>query len=518
MNSASSSRLPAGLLAWASPVACLAFALQELWLRHPAYGFVPLPLLALGYLMFKDRSGLPSGGRVPVLAKVFIFTHFTLAITGFVLASPFFAGLAFAAAMMACAAAHERRRDDDAPRWVFPALSLFFVPPPLMADHDLHQLLAGLAARLSQGWLDMMHLLHVIEGTIVVTPQRRFFVDDACSGTNSLLTISCIALVMSALRRRSGLHALMLLAVSAAMSVATNVLRICVVIGGAHFYGLELESGMPHQLLGIGFFVLDLMLVWSADHGVGFLLHRASIPRHIPARPEADLARPGALLPAGLSVSVALMGGVLLAGPSMLVSHRPSDGRVALDASVQQFEMPAQLGGWTRAGEQTGESALIGKLGVRNQVWLYRLGTLEAHVAVNYPFTGFHDTRLCYVGQGWQFQRQTDITPPGENGSTVRHLEMQQPADLLQADLWLSVFDEQGAPQKFPSEDFVKRVSDRLVGRWLQQEQEADTTVVLQVLCVEPGDSMEAREACAGLLAAARQSLSRTLCQSPQPR
>jgi len=92
------------------------------------------------------------------------------------------------------------------------------------------------------------------------------------------------------------------------------------------------------------------------------------------------------------------------------------------------------------------------------------------------------------------------------------------PADLLQADLWLSVFDEQGAPQKFPSEDFVKRVSDRLVGRWLQQEQEADTTVVLQVLCVEPGDSMEAREACAGLLAAARQSLSRTLCQSPQPR
>ena len=139
-------------------------------------------------------------------------------------------------------------------------------------------------------------------------------------------------------------------------------------------------------------------------------------------------------------------------------------------------------------------------------------------MAVNYPFTGFHDTRLCYVGQGWQFQRQTDITPPGENGSTVRHLDMQQPADLLQADLWLSVFDEQGAPQKFPSEDFVKRVSDRLVGRWLQQEQEADTTVVLQVLCVEPGDSMEARDACAGLLAAARQSLSRTLSQSPQPR
>lgn len=517
MNSASSSRLPARLLAWASPVACLAFALQELWLRHPAYGFVPLPLLALGYLMFKERGGLPSGGRLPVLARLFIFIHFVLAVAGFILVSPFFAGLAFTAAMMAYAAAHERRRDDDAPRWAFPALSLFFVPPPLMADHDLHQFLAGLAARLSQGWLDMTHLRHVIEGTIVVTPQRRFFVDDACSGTNSLLTISCIALVMCALRRRSGLHALILLAVSAMMSVATNVLRICVVIGGAHFYGLELESGMPHQMLGVAFFMLDLMLVWSADHGTGFLLHRASMPRRISSRQDTVVASPRGLLPAGLSVSVALMGGVLLAGPSLLVTRHASGPGSTLDASVQHFEMPAQLAGWSRASDQTGESSLIGKLGVRNQVWLYRRGTLEAHVALNFPFTGFHDTRLCYVGQGWQFQKQTDINPPGENGSTVRHLEMQQPADLLQAHLWLSVFDEHGAPQKFPSEDFVKRVSDRLVGRWLQPEQEADTTVVLQVLCVEPGDSPEAREACAGLLSAARQNLSRMLSTSPRP-
>ncbi|MBL9185344.1 MAG: exosortase U [Verrucomicrobiaceae bacterium] len=517
MTSASSSRSPAGLLAWASPVACLAFALHELWLRHPAYGFVPLPLLALGYLMFKDRSGLPSGGRVPVLAKVLIFAHFSLAIAGFVLVSPFFAGLAFAAAMTAYAAAHERRRDDDAPRWVFPALSLFFVPPPLMADHDLHQMLAGLAARLSQGWLDMINLLHVVEATIVVTPQRRFFVDDACSGTNSLLTIICIALVLSALRRRTVVHAMVLLAISAAMSVATNVLRICVVIGGAHFYGLELESGMPHQLLGIGFFALDLLLVWSADHGAGFLLNRASLPRLVTARQEADLIRSGSLLPVGLSLSVALTGGVLLAGPSLLVTRHSASAKQTLDASVQQFEMPAELAGWSRAGEQAGESSLIGKLGVRNQVWLYRRGTLEAHVAVNYPFTGFHDTRLCYVGQGWQFQKQTDIAPPGENGNTVRHLEMHQPADLLQAHLWLSVFDEQGAAQKFPSEDFVKRVSDRLVGRWLQPEQEAETTVVLQVLCIEPGDSKEAHEACAELLTAARQSLSRSLSTSSNP-
>ena len=83
------------------------------------------------------------------------------------------------------------------------------------------------------------------------------------------LTIICIALVLSALRRRTGLHALVLLAISAAMSVATNAAHLrgdrrC------SLYGLELEKRHAHQLLGIGFFVLDLLLVWSADHGVGF--------------------------------------------------------------------------------------------------------------------------------------------------------------------------------------------------------------------------------------------------------
>jgi exosortase len=505
------------LLAWASPLACLVFALHELWERHPAYGFAPLPLLALGFLLAKDSRGLPSGGRFPIITKLLVFTHFALAIAGFVLVSPFFAGLAFAVSMLAYAVASARRCSEDVPRWVFPSLALFFVPPPLMADHDLHQMLAGLAARLSQSWLDMMQVLHVVEGTIVVTPARRFFVDDACSGTNSLLTNCCISLVMCALRRRSGLHAMVLLLASALMSVATNVLRICVVIGGAHLYGLELESGMPHQLLGIGFFVLDLMLVWSADHGVGFLLHRASMPGRVVPRPMTDLGRHAGLLPAGLSVSVALMGTVLLAGPSFLARQDVTAAKTSLDQSVQHFEMPAQLVGWTRRGDQAGENSLIGKLGVRNQVWVYQKGTLEAYVAVNYPFTGFHDTRLCYSGQGWQFQKQTDIHPPGERGSTIRHLHMHQPADLLQAHLWLSVFDEHGEAQKFPSEDFVQRVGDRLVGRWLQNEQEPETTVVLQVLAVEPGDDPATRDACGELLAAARQSLSQSLSRTPTP-
>ena len=61
----------------------------------------------------------------------------------------------------------------------------------------------------------------------------------------------------------------------------------------------------------------------------------------------------------------------------------------------------------------------------------------------------------------------------------------------------------------------MQRVGDRLVGRWLQSEQEPETTVVLQVLAVEPGDDPATRDACAELLAAASQSLSQSLSRTP---
>ena len=496
--------------AWASPLACLGLALHELWLRHPAYHFVPLPLLVLAWLIWQDTRGILAEGRRLWMTKALVLVHFALATTGFLLLSSFFSGLAFVVAMLAYAVGYPRTSRLDPPRWAIPALAAFVVPPPLMMDSDLHQVMAGLAARLSQGWLDAMQLVHVVEGAIVVTPSRRFFVDDACSGTNSLLTVSCLALIVGALRFRSGWHTLALVIAGALMSVASNVLRICVVIGGAHYYGLALEEGALHELLGMTIFLLDLALVCSADLGLKFVLNHASFSSVVPALLPRQRGVVASLWPAHVSLAVALLGMGLVFGPSFLVRPAAAAARSNLDVSVQDVELPLQLAGWTRKAGPAIENSLIGSLGVRNKVWVYQQGGQEVSVAVNYPFKGFHDTRLCYIGQGWQIQKQMDITPAGEDGNTVRFLQMSQPADLTQADLWLAVFDDRGVPQRFPSENFAERFSERVAGRWTQP-QSLETTVVLQALAVEPDSSSGSQAMRAELLAAARLWLSRTL-------
>jgi exosortase len=506
----------------ASAVVCLFFALHEVWARHPALHFVPLPLAAGVWLLIRD-GGLRDlqRPRHPAACRWLAVAHLLLALTSFVLVSPFLAGVALVLAAAAVAAARQPG-ENQAPAWSLPALALFFIPPPMMLDQQLHQILAGLAARLSQGWLDAMQVLHVVQGTIVATPEKRFFVDDACSGANSLLAAVCVAVVVCSLNRRSLLHALFMMLSAVVISVASNVLRICVVIGGLHHWGLELDQGWPHEAVGFAFFLLDLAMVWSADRGWNFALNWAPAVTHTPPwmRPPVPAAAAAHPWYARISLLIALIGTVSITGPELLALSRPSavtSGQPLGNLTDEEFQMPKQLSGWLREGDKPLEDSIIGKLGVRNQVWLYRKDGLEAFVAVNFPFLGFHDTRVCYNGQGWQFQKQVDAALPGDREKTVRFLEMNQPTELTRAHLWLSVLDEKGTAQKLNSENPLDHLGKRLWSRWTQPKRGPTTTYVLQVLAIEPQEEETAQQAFTDLLAGARNLLADAISTRTSP-
>ena len=311
---------------------------------------------------------------------------------------------------------------------------------------------------------------------------------------------------------------MVLLVTAGLISVASNVLRICLVIGGLHYWRLELDQGAAHEAVGVLFFLLDLLLVWSADHGWHFALN-SSQNRATPARYETAAAPAAANgLLGSLSMGVAVIGASLLLGPEILALSRGARAPVASKqlAGTDEFHLPQELAGWVREGNQPVENSMVGNLGVRNQVWLYRKDGLEAYVAVNFPFLGFHDTRLCYTGQGWQFQKQVDGSLPGDTQNTVRFLEMNQPTELARAHLWLSVLDENGTAQAFTSDKPLDRLADRLISRW-SNPRPVLNTYVLQLMSVEPENEPRIKGAVTELLAEARNCLAQALVNhSPQ--
>lgn len=497
-------------MALASPLLCLLFSLYELWERHPAYHFFPLPLAALIWLAVRTGRRADSWRAPSTVSKALIWLHLLLAAAAFVLVSPFLAGVSFLCAATAFVLLCQNAPDDETPGWSIPVLALFLIPPPMGLDERMHQFLAGLATRLSEGWLDAMQVMHVIEGMIVVTPGKRFFVDDACSGANSMLVAVCVALMLCSFKNRHWRHAIMVALTAGLVSIATNVLRICLVIGSVHFHGVELDQGWAHEALGAFIFALDLLLVWSADHGWHFILNqRTGTAETTTDEPLQWSHSIGLGWEGRISLTLAIIGFVSLVGPAA-ISYSRTVVEKSATGSLQEVPMPREMSGWIRDGDKPLEDAIVGELGVRNQVWLYRKGSLEAYVAVNFPFMGFHDTRLCYSGQGWQFENQVDSRLPGETKNTVRFLDMQQPTEMMHAHLWLSVFDERGAAVNFVSENPLERISERLLSRWTDPPP-VSTTYVLQVLAVEPGTEAQNQHAFSDLLAEARRHLASAL-------
>jgi exosortase len=491
-----------------SPTVCLVFCVADLLRMHPAYQFVLLPLVACVLLLRADWAAVSRLSLHSPWVKGLYVLHLLLALTALGLNSPFLAGVSLLTSAMALAVAMGGLAGVQTAPWVFPALMLFLIPPPLSLDVALHQKLSGLASFLSEDLLDQMKIDHLIEGAVVVTADQSFFVDDACSGTNSLLITLCMAVIVCGFNRRRLLHTLMVFGSAGLMAVAANVLRIFVVIVGTVKYGLELEKGWPHEVLGIAFFVLDLVLVWSADSGWQFVLNfserRASPSLIVTVVPGKQ--RPAWLV--RMSSLVAASGLLLWLGPAVLAATRAEHHTGGGLSMLDTFECPPQLAGWERVGVGTQEDSVVGDLGVRNQVWLYRKGTAQVHLAVNFPFRGFHDTRLCYLGRGWRLDQEEDVPLAGGQERSVRHLGMTQLTEVSHGDVWLCVLREDGSLMKYDEKKPLNGVWERAISRWSAVDpDEMATTAVLQVMAVEQELGNDGQQAVNELIAAGVQHL-----------
>lgn len=257
------------------PIWLLAAAhLPSVWLQVSRlwsleyYQFFPFAFVAFAAL-FRSRV-LHGEFRWDRLNTVLIVCDVLLLTSGALLNSPW---LVYAGGLSLCLAVCRSYQDSEYEC----SLSYLFLLPlitlrlPLQYDVRIIQWLQSATTRISSLLLNHFGFLHLREGNVLVFPGKRFLVEEACSGVQSLFTVLFVACLIICIYRRKWLHGSMLLVSGFAIAGLMNVLRICAISIAWSDYQTDLSTGWQHGALGNVALAAAAFLVVSSDALLGFV-------------------------------------------------------------------------------------------------------------------------------------------------------------------------------------------------------------------------------------------------------
>lgn len=147
---------------------------------------------------------------------------------------------------------------------------LFMFPPPetivAAVTNPLKVALSGWSVSL------LYHLGYPIaqEGVTIQIGQYQLFVADACSGLNSLISLSAISLFYVYLRHHANFrYAMLLFATVIPVAIFANFVRIMFLVLLTYYGGEAMAQGFLHDFAGMTTFMTALISIFLLDHLVG---------------------------------------------------------------------------------------------------------------------------------------------------------------------------------------------------------------------------------------------------------
>ena len=343
------------------------------------------------------------------------------------------------------------------PVWALMALILM---PPENADDQLITYLQQRTASFTSQLLDLLGVDHIREGVMIEITSRKLFVEEACSGVQSLFSLLAVAAVLAVWYSRSVVHTALLIVAAIAGAGAVNVLRTVSIVYGLDKVGIDLLSEPQHTILGFVVFLVAIAWLVCCDAFLTFLIRPIDVPdsqilENIWVRlwnsliagfryaPEASPRASGGLLfnsLCALSLLALAVGGGTLAVAStkaVIASQKPGanpllapvdEGKILGTLnSLTEESLPGNFEGWRRLRFEAVERPESNAFGEHSKVWLYATPFGLATMSVDYPFRGWHDLRVCYEGAGWvSSQTETSSTAGGHGIVDVTQFSLQK--------------------------------------------------------------------------------------------
>ncbi len=235
----------------------------RLW-RIDSYQFFPVLLLSVGVMFFMNWDGLL---RLPDsrLALVLVVVGLVIAVVGTMLGSPWLGCLSSIVMLSAFFSSQSERGKKECGM-------LFLLPPcllllrlPLGLDQVLTGSLQTITSIVSSFLLELLGIVHRLTGNVFFLADGALFVEEACSGIQSLFSLLFVALLMVAWLRRSNFLIPFYLAFAALWSLAMNILRVTAIAVAQDWFSIDLAHGWQHEVLGYTCLLLAILLLWSTD-------------------------------------------------------------------------------------------------------------------------------------------------------------------------------------------------------------------------------------------------------------
>ncbi|WP_174284561.1 exosortase V [Sphingomonas bacterium] len=150
--------------------------------------------------------------------------------------------------------------------WFAIAYFLFVLPPPgslvAIATQPLRLQLSAFAVII----LAKFGLPVAQEGLLIYIGQYTLEVKAACSGLNSIISLSAIGLFYAYIRHKDNVMYMVVLAgVIVAMAILANLCRVMLLVLITYFLGNDAAQGFLHQFAGITMFVVALAGTMAFD-------------------------------------------------------------------------------------------------------------------------------------------------------------------------------------------------------------------------------------------------------------
>jgi len=149
---------------------------------------------------------------------------------------------------------------------------LFLFPPP---ETLVAAVTNPLKIALSEWSVHFLYLLGypiAQQGVTIQIGQYQLFVADACSGLNSLISLSAISLFYVYLRHRANFRYSMILVVTVVpVAIFANFVRIMFLVLLTYYGGEAVAQGFLHQFAGMTTFMTALLTIFLIDHFIGML-------------------------------------------------------------------------------------------------------------------------------------------------------------------------------------------------------------------------------------------------------